>query len=84
MKYLLVVALCLLTGCADKITPDQLNMYPDVGFIYGFWHGLIIIPAFVISLFDSSVSLYAAYGNGWPYDAGFIIGMFAVCRATSR
>lgn len=49
-------------------------VHEEVGFWYGLWHGIILPFAWVISLFDSDVAIYAIYNNGGWYDFGFVLG----------
>lgn len=52
------------------------------------WHGAIIWVTFVVSLFDSSVSIYEMNDSGWAYNLGFVIGAVCLhgggCGAASR
>lgn len=83
MKFLTIVAmLFVLTGCADHTTFEQAASMERVGFWYGLWHGIIIIPAFIISLFDDSTAIYAIYNNGGWYNFGFLIGVLSKARVT--
>ncbi len=79
MKMILLVLsmVLLLTGCADNIPYDQVSKVEPVGFLHGLWHGIIIVFAFIWSLFDDSAAIYAAYNNGGWYDFGFVIGILA-------
>jgi len=79
MKKNLILALMLivfLTGCADTVSINT-GIEP-VGFWYGLWHGLIVFPAWVCSLFSDNVSIYAVYNNGGWYDFGFMLGIGAI------
>ncbi len=80
MKTLLflAVAATLLSGCADHVTLTQAMNYEPVGFFHGFLHGLILVPAWIISIFDGDVAIYAIYNNGGWYDFGFMTGIFAM------
>jgi hypothetical protein len=71
-KIVAVLVLCLaLSACADAIpaTTDAPS-----GFFTGLWHGFIILPAFIISLFSDKYGIYEAVNNGWPYNLGFLLG----------
>lgn len=68
----LVVVLAALAGCAAG---SPRFMEEPAGFWMGMWHGLIIIIAFIVSLFDHTVHIYEANNNGAWYDFGFIIGL---------
>jgi len=76
LVLVLAVALMVL-GCAPGnerwdqiINPDNL-----AGFWAGVWHGLIIVIAFVVSLFTDEVGLYEINNTGWSYNLGFLIGL---------
>jgi len=74
-KLLLLAILLVLSGCADSMSLEQAMSVEEVGFWHGLWHGMIIPFAWLISLFDNGVSIYAIYNNGGWYDFGFIIGI---------
>lgn len=62
-----------LSGCADTVT--NVYQYTDVGFFHGLWHGMIMPFAFIVSLFNDGVAIYAANNSGSWYDFGFIVGV---------
>ena len=77
LGFVLIVALLFLS-CAPGnerwdpgINPDQ-----SAGFWVGVWHGIIIVITFIISLFTKEVGLYEINNTGWPYNLGFVIGLF--------
>jgi hypothetical protein len=81
-KMLLVVVFSmLLAGCADSVTLQQAIEVEPVGFLYGFWHGAIMPFAFICSLFDSDIAIYAIYNNGCCYDFGFFLGVVGLSVA---
>lgn len=85
MKYLiLIIALLTLTGCADSISFEAAKNYQEVGFFYGIWHGLILLPAMIISWFSESTAIYAIYNNGGWYDFGFWIGAILFSGGTTK
>jgi hypothetical protein len=73
--------LVLLTGCADTVPVT--TTHETVGFWYGLWHGLILPFAWIVSLFDSDVAIYAIYNNGGWYDFGFVLGLGAFGGSSS-
>lgn len=79
IQPLIAITVCLLaTGCADSVSfTDAANIEP-VGFLHGFWHGLIAPISWLASLFNSDVAIYAIYNNGGWYDFGFILGIGAL------
>lgn len=75
MRYLFVIfSLLVVTGCADNVSFEQASQITEVGFWYGLWHGLIMLFAFIGSLFSDSVTVYAIYNNGGWYNFGFLLG----------
>jgi hypothetical protein len=78
MKWrLLVLAGCalLLAGCASaNPLVGTFGKSGVAGFWPGLWHGMICPVAFVISLFNSNVSIYEVHNSGAWYDGGFILG----------
>ena len=76
MVILMVVAIILLlSGCADasKYTlEDATNPY---GFWGGVWHGFIMVPDFIGSLFCDDIAVYAVNNNGGWYNFGFVGGL---------
>lgn len=77
---LLVLAL---VACAPANTAVS-HVAGTPGFWQGLWHGLISPVAFVISLFNEHVGIYAVRNDGGWYDAGFMIGVSAVFTAAAR
>lgn len=68
----------LLAGCADHVTLAEAAALEPVGFWYGLWHGMILPIAWVISLFDQDVAIYAVYNSGGWYDFGFVLGVMLI------
>jgi len=74
----LTIALVAFTGCADQVSPIAAATMTPVGFWYGLWHGMLLPFAWLVSLFNSDVAIYAAYNNGGWYNFGFVIGVGAL------
>jgi len=77
--FLLVGALCL-TGCAAgdvRFTEDT-----PAGFFVGLWHGVILVVAFIISLFNDAVHVYETNNTGNIYNLGFVLGAAGALRGT--
>jgi hypothetical protein len=70
----LVAAMLLLGGCADHVSLTQAASRDPVGFWHGLWHGAILLFAWIVSLFDGDVGIYAIYNDGGGYDFGFVLG----------
>jgi len=70
--FLAVLAIGLVS-CASQ--PPGQSGAP--AFLSGLWHGVIAPIAFVISLFDNDVRMYAFPNAGRWYDFGFLLGIGA-------
>jgi hypothetical protein len=68
---LLAVLTISLVACASQ--PAGQSGAP--AFLGGLWHGVIAPIAFVISLFDNDVRMYAFPNAGRWYDFGFLLGI---------
>lgn len=68
---LLAVLTISLVACASQ--PAGQSGAP--AFLGGLWHGVIAPVAFVISLFDNDVRMYAFPNAGRWYDFGFLLGI---------
>jgi hypothetical protein len=68
---LAAIVLVLVSGCASQPPPSPLAP----GFLPGLGHGLIAPIAFVVSLFNTDVRLYAFPNSGVGYDVGFLLGL---------
>lgn len=74
-KYILILAILLLSGCADTIILEEIIEMEKVGFLHGLWHGAIIIFSFIGTLISDDIAIYAIYNNGGWYDFGFLLGV---------
>ena len=72
----MVAALALLvSACANQIDAAVSQQVGSPGFLWGCWHGFVFPWAWIGSLFDSSIAVYAVPNRGWTYDAGFFVGI---------
>jgi hypothetical protein len=86
--FLTLLAVLLLTGCADSVTFEQAIVLQESGavsggFWWGLWNGLTVGCAFIGSLFSDEIALYDIYNNGGWYDFGFWVGcvlLLGSCR----
>jgi len=78
------IALLALSGCADKASFTTAATMNPVGFWHGLWHGMILPFAWLVSLFDSDVAIYAIYNNGGWYNFGFVLGVGALGGGRAR
>ena len=65
----LALAACAASQATDAVAPQA------PGFLLGLWHGFIFPVAWVVSLFVSSVAVYAVPNNGGWYDFGYFLGI---------
>jgi len=72
---IMCVVILAFTGCADTVAFSEAELIKPVGFLHGFWHGIIFPFAWLISLFSESTAVYAIYNNGGWYDFGFFLGL---------
>jgi hypothetical protein len=72
---LVIFVLMFFFGCADNLTLLQAIEAEKVGFLYGLWHGIILLFSFVGSLLLDDVAIYAIYNNGGWYDFGYFLGI---------
>ena len=72
LLLILGILIVLVASCAANNT-----RYDEVpaGFWAGLWHGLIIVVAFIISLFTDSVSIYEVNNTGGWYNFGYVFGL---------
>jgi len=66
-----LLALGALSACAAQ--PPGTPGAP--AFWSGLWHGLVAPIAFVVSLFNDEVRMYAFPNDGRWYDFGFLLGI---------
>jgi hypothetical protein len=70
-----VVLVVLLAACARQI-PAGVSPGPDVpGFWWGLWHGFVFPWAWIGSLFNPRIAVYAVPNSGGWYDFGFFLGI---------
>ncbi|MCA0437234.1 MAG: hypothetical protein LCH98_12250 [Actinobacteria bacterium] len=78
---LLAAALITLTACAAG--PNTVPPGTDApGFWWGLWHGFISPIAFLVSVFNDDVSIYAVRNSGNWYNFGFMVGLSVIFGAT--
>jgi hypothetical protein len=69
-----IVAVVLLSGCAQRVNVDFCLKGHQYGFFGGLWHGFIAPFDFIAMLFDQNVTMYAQNNNGGLYALGFLLG----------
>lgn len=74
--FALIGALLLvLAGCADQIPAGISHGESVPGFWWGLWHGFVFPFAWIGSLFNSDIAVYAVPNRGGWYDFGFFFGI---------
>jgi hypothetical protein len=81
---LMVAMLLLASGCASQVGFSEAELMEPVGGWHGLWHGMIAPVAWLVSLFNEDVAIYAIYNNGGWYDFGFILGIGALAGGAHR
>ena len=70
-----LLAPLLLAACARQ-APDAVNHAATTpGFLLGLWHGFVFPWAWIGSLFDPQIAVYAVPNDGAWYDFGFFVGI---------
>lgn len=69
------VLIVLLSACASQIDAGVATGKDVPGFWWGLWHGLIFPWAWIGSLFDPDIAVYAVPNRGGWYDFGFFLGI---------
>ena len=76
MRILVSLILILaLSACASQIDAGVAHGEEVPGFWWGLWHGFVFPWAWIGSLFDSGIAVYAVPNTGGWYDFGFFIGI---------
>lgn len=80
---ILLLLIVLLSGCADVAEIKECVDVDPYGFWGGLWHGMILPFAWIGSLFNNDVAIYAVNNSGGWYDFGFILGAGALTSGSS-
>ena len=67
--------LLLLASCARQVPEAVEHGAQAPGFWWGLWHGFVFPFAWIGSLFDSGIAVYAVPNTGGWYDFGFFLGV---------
>ena len=65
----------LVAGCASQMDASVASGEDAPGFWWGLWHGFIFPWAWIGSLFDGNIAVYAVPNRGGWYDFGFFLGI---------
>jgi LPXTG-motif cell wall-anchored protein len=69
------VLLFALAACASQIDAGVAKEAATPGFWWGLWHGFVFPFAWIGSLFDEGIAVYAVPNTGGWYDFGFFLGV---------
>jgi len=67
--------LVLLAACARQAPEAVEHAASTPGFLWGLWHGFVFPFAWIGSLFDPKIAVYAVPNTGGWYDFGFFLGV---------
>lgn len=74
LSLIMLIAVILVTGCANKEVVTECLKGQTYGFWWGLWHGIIAPVDLVLMLFRDDITVYAPNNNGIWYAFGFVIG----------
>jgi len=69
-----LLALLVLTGCAQREDVELCLKGHTYGFFGGLWHGFIAPFDFIGMLFNEKITMFAQNNNGGLYALGFLLG----------
>lgn len=76
LRIIAALALALtVSACASQIDAGVSAGEDVPGFWWGLWHGFIFPVAWIGSLFDPDIAIYAVPNTGGWYDFGFFLGI---------
>lgn len=64
-----------LSACASQVDAGVSQEASAPGFLWGLWHGFVFPFAWIGSLFDPGIAVYAVPNRGGWYDFGFFLGI---------
>jgi hypothetical protein len=70
-----VTLLLALAACARAVPEAVADTAQTPGFWWGVWHGFVFPFAWIGSLFDPDIAVYAVPNSGGWYDFGFFVGV---------
>ena len=65
----------LVSACAAQVDAGISSGEDVPGFWWGLWHGFVFPWAWIGSLFDADIAVYAVPNTGGWYDFGFFLGI---------
>ena len=70
-----LIVLLIFSSCAEVQHIEPCKTGHTFGFLGGLWHGIIAPAAFVGSLFNDHIAVWAVNNNGGWYSFGFLLGV---------
>lgn len=70
-----ILLLIALSACASQVDAGVSQEASAPGFLWGLWHGFVFPFAWIGSLFDPDIAVYAVPNRGGWYDFGFFLGI---------
>ena len=74
-----VLLLVLATTACATSNPNVGQEFGDTGgpagFFYGLLHDILVLPTFIVSLFNDAIGIYEVNNTGFGYDAGYLLGL---------
>jgi len=70
-----ILLLTALSACASQVDAGVSQEADAPGFLWGLWHGFVFPFAWIGSLFDPEIAVYAVPNRGGWYDFGFFLGI---------
>lgn len=76
VRFVAIAGLAVLVAACARQVPDAVAHAENTpNFLHGLWHGFIFPFAWIGSLFDPDIAVYAVPNNGGWYDFGFFLGV---------
>lgn len=78
MKHIIriiVLSIILLSLVSCMPGDGTSSLKTPANFIWGIWHGWIAPVSLIVSYFDSDISIYEKFNNGFFYDLGFYLAI---------
>ena len=76
IRFAATIGLVLLLAACARQVPDAVEHAENTpGFLWGVWHGFVFPFAWIGSLFDKDIAVYAVPNTGGWYDFGFFLGV---------
>ena len=77
-RLLAITAALLALAACTAVQAGPVVQAGAPSFLDGVWHGFIFPVAFIISLFNPEVAIYAVPNNGTWYDFGYFVGIVII------